>query len=172
MNERIKETLNGSKQKVFGTVNICPNEESNNATSQKTEMVKIKGILTSPIQLKGENKEPYYYAFIKLKGQNVDLPVIFKLTDKIGFSTKPYLKKGMRLELFGHYSNSSQSIRKSFTARNYRLSDDKVKKECFGCGDNFTCLYYENYDYCENCELNNSRYLVKDSKCSECDGSG
>jgi len=48
----------------------------------------------------------------------------------MGFSVKPYLEKGMELELFGHYSNSDKSIRKSFTATNYRLLNlDQVKSQ-------------------------------------------
>jgi DnaJ-class molecular chaperone len=46
----------------------------------------------------------------------------------------------------------------------------KNPKVCVGCGDNFLTL--KNYDYCKGCELNGSRYLNKNSDCSECDGSG
>ncbi|CAG8647420.1 621_t:CDS:1 [Ambispora gerdemannii] len=150
-------------------------ENINLNTTLKDDSVKITGTLTSQIQLRGEGtKEPYYYTFVKLKGQNVDLPVIFKLTDKMGFSTKPYLEKGMELELFGHYSNSDKSIRKSFTATNYRLCNEKkVRKKCFGCLDPFTCSQSENYDYCSECEINDSRYIPRESQCPECgDGSG
>jgi hypothetical protein len=51
-------------------------------TEKKENLITIKGILTSAIQLRGENtQEPYYYSFIKLKGQSVDLPVIFKIKE-------------------------------------------------------------------------------------------
>ena len=49
----------------------------------------------------------------------------------------------------------------------------KIKKECFACGDNFTCSRKEYYDYCPRCELNGSRYIPKGNRCPECgDGSG
>jgi len=43
-------------------------------------------------------------------------------------------------------------------------------KACVGCDDHFTT--FRNYDYCPSCEVNGSRYLNRESKCSECDGSG
>ena len=74
--------------------------------------VKIRGSLTSQVQLKGEGtKEPYYYTFVRLKGQTIDLPVIFKV--------KPALKKSDQVELTGHYSISEKSVRKSFTCSTY-----------------------------------------------------
>ena len=49
----------------------------------------------------------------------------------------------------------------------------KVKKECFGCGNNFICSSAENFDYCQNCQLNGSRHIPKENRCPECgDGSG
>src|SRR3954454_4086230 len=91
-------------------------------------LVKITGTLTSQIQLRGENtSDHYYYAFVKLKGQSVDLPVIFKIQKRscqycvavaeklaqcnrsdYGYLpetklVKPNLKKGDSVELFGHY---------------------------------------------------------------------
>jgi len=42
-------------------------------------------------------------------------------------------------------------------------------KSCLGCGEYF--LTFKNYDYCQDCAVNNNRYLSK-SNCSECDGSG
>lgn len=84
--------------------------------------LKIKGTLTSSCQLRGENtKEPYYYAFVRLPGQAIDLPCIFK-TKTNGNLTA--LKKGDDLILTGHYSNSAKSIRKSFTAYDYQLTHD------------------------------------------------
>src|SRR6185436_19720796 len=51
------------------------------ASSVEKQLTTIKGTLTSPIQLRGENTpEPYYYSFIRLKDQSIDLPVIFKIT--------------------------------------------------------------------------------------------
>jgi uncharacterized OB-fold protein len=60
------------------------------AFSEKKQLT-IKGTLTSQIQLRGEDKEPYYYAFIRLKEQNVDLPVIFKIKEK-KYKVKPCLE--------------------------------------------------------------------------------
>src|SRR4051794_23944957 len=108
-------------KKVNTASAISPTVEA--PTSQKTEqakkLIKIQGTLTSPIQLRGENTpEPYYYSFIRLKGQNIDLPVIFK--------EKPTnLKKSDELELTGNYSNSDKNVRKSFTAYSYQLLSEK-----------------------------------------------
>src|SRR6185503_6480563 len=132
-------------------------------------LIKITGTLTSPIQLRGEGTpEPYYYSFIRLKGQSIDLPVIFKIKDQ-----EIALKKNDKVELTGNYSNSNKNVRKSFTAHSYHLfSEKRMRKKCVGCCDTFTCLQSENYDYCKDCSLNGSRYINKSSKCSECDGSG
>jgi len=133
-------------------------------------LIKIQGTLTSQIQLRGkEAKEPYYYSFIRLKGQSIDLPVIFKIKedDKL---IKPTLKKNDKIELTGHYSNSLQNFRKSFTCHAYQLLNHKrIRKKCSGCLDTFTCSSSKNYDYCKNCELNDSRY--SQNKCPECGGS-
>jgi hypothetical protein len=53
-----------------------------------------------------------------------------------------------------------------------KLSEKRIRKKCIGCCDYFTCYQSKKYDYCCNCELNGSRYINKNSKCSECDGSG
>ncbi|CAG8448370.1 19221_t:CDS:2 [Racocetra fulgida] len=118
-------------------------------------------------EVKDENfAEPYYYSFIRLKGQSIDLPVIFKIkTD----NQEPPLKKGTRIELTGNYSNSEKNVRKSFTAYSYQLLNEKrIRKKCIGCCDTFTCYQSQNYDYCKNCELNGSRYVPRENKCSEC----
>ena len=136
---------------------------------EKSELVKITGILTSPIQLRGENaSEPYYYSFIRLKGQSIDLPVIFKTNHQ-----EINLKKSDTVELTGNYSNSNKNVRKSFTCHSYQILNEKrIRKKCVGRCDTFTCSQSKNYDYCKNCELNGSRYINKKSKCPECDGSG
>ncbi|RHZ37487.1 hypothetical protein GvMRE_I1g709 [endosymbiont GvMRE of Glomus versiforme] len=47
----------------------------------------------------------------------------------------------------------------------------RIKKICTACDDSFTCYQKDNYDYCPNCPLNNSRYAQ--NQCPECgDGSG
>ena len=90
-----------------------------NPTSKLTEATKqsitIQGILTSQLQLRKESVlEPYYYSFLRLKGQSIDLPVIFKQKEDAKL-IKPNLKKSDQVELTGHYSTSPCSIRKSFT---------------------------------------------------------
>src|SRR5690242_12113364 len=41
------------------------------SSSVKKQLNKIQGVLTSSIQLRGENAPaPYYYSFIRLKGQS------------------------------------------------------------------------------------------------------
>jgi len=64
---------------------------------------------------------------------------------------------------------------KSKTKSEQALSNE-IEKECWGCGDKFTCLTTENFDYCVNCAINGNRYLPTRSntqKCPECgDGSG
>src|SRR5438132_9334260 len=80
-------------------------------------LITIKGTLTSSIQLRGEGtQEPYYYTFIKLKGQSIDLPVIFKIKNQPNQLIDLKLKKGSELEITGNYANSPQNVRKSFTA--------------------------------------------------------
>jgi len=152
---------------------IVNKKDGTSGLAEPKPLIKITGTLTSPIQLRGENtNEPYYYSFIRLKGQSIDLPVIFKIKDNHDQLTEPHLKKGTELELTGHYSNSQQNVRKSFTAYSYQLLNKKrIRKKCFGCLDNFLTTQQKNYDYCKNCELNGSRY--SQNKCSECgDGSG
>jgi hypothetical protein len=116
------------------------------------QLTKIKGTLTSQIR-KREETSPYYYAFVKLKGHGADLPVVFKVKnwDEPNNFVEPKLKKGERVELTGHYSNSDKNIRKSFTCSEYQLLDEidkRIKKKCQGCGNNFTCSQSKNYDYC------------------------
>ena len=88
-----------------------------------SNLTKIKGTLTSQIRQRDEEKVPYYYAFVKLKGHGADLPVIFKVksfNDPNNF-VEPQLKKGNLVQLTGHYSNSDKNIRKSFTCSAYEL---------------------------------------------------
>ena len=155
------------------TVTVLANQETE--TEQAKKSTKITGVLTSPIQLRGENtQEPYYYSFIRLKGQSIDLPVIFKVKGEKNNLTEPKLKKGTELELTGNYSTSEKNVRKSFTAYSYQLLNEKrIRKKCLGCCSTFTCPQSQNYDYCKKCELNGSRYVSKSDKCSKCgDGSG
>lgn len=86
-----------------------------------SNLTKIKGTLTSQIRRRDEEKEPYYYAFVKLKGHGADLPVIFKVKDENDNFKEPSLKKGNLVQLTGHYSNSDKNIRKSFTCSAYEL---------------------------------------------------
>ena len=121
MTENLKENLLNSINKNQGV----PID-----SSEKKQLTKIQGNLTSQVQLRGEGcQEPYYYAFIRLKGQTIDLPVIFKLKED-DKPIKPLLKKSDQVELTGHYSNSPHSIRKSFTATSYQLlNHKKVRKK-------------------------------------------
>jgi len=49
--------------------------------------------------------------------------------------------------------------------------NQRLKKECIGCGDYFTCYRQDNYDYCRSCAINGNRYCQ--NQCPECgDGSG
>jgi len=97
-------------------------KDGTSGLAEPKQLIKIQGTLTSQIQLKGENiKEPYYYSFIRLKGQTIDLPVIFKVKD----NPKPPLKKSDQVELTGYYSNSEKSVRKSFTCYYYELLNHK-----------------------------------------------
>ena len=153
---------------------IIQNKENINSNTTLKNSIKIQGTLTSQIQLRGENtSEPYYYSFIRLKGQSIDLPVIFKLKENDKLS-KPNLKKTDEAELSGYYSNSLQNVRKSFTCSAYQLlNHQRIRKKCLGCLDNFTGSQSQNYDYCKDCELNGSRYVARENKCPECgDGSG
>ncbi|CAI2172881.1 12063_t:CDS:1 [Funneliformis geosporum] len=110
------------------------------ASSVKKQLTKITGTLTSQIQLKGEHSpEPYYYSFIRLKSQSIDLPVIFKLKDGQDQLTKPTLKKTDQVELTGHYSHSEKNVRQSFTANSYQvLNEKRIKKKYPSCPDSFT----------------------------------
>jgi len=113
MTETIKEVL------------ISKNQGVSIAFSAQKQLIKITGTLTSPLQLRGENcREPYYYSFIRLKGQSIDLPVIFKIKED-DKPIKPSLKKSDKIELLGYYSHSPHSIRKSFTATSYQLFNEK-----------------------------------------------
>src|SRR6185503_17353308 len=103
----------------------------------------------------------YYYSFIRLKGQSIDLPVIFKANDK-----EINLKKSDAVELTGNYSNSNKNVRKSFTAHAYQIlnvNEKRIRKKCFGCGDTFICSQSQNYDYCKGCEINRSRYIPREN---------
>ena len=95
-------------------------------TEKTTKLTKITGTLTSSIQSRGEGtQEPYYYSFIRLKGQSIDLPVIFKTENK-----EIALKKSDEVELTGNYSNSNKNVRKSFTAHSYHLfSEKRIRKK-------------------------------------------
>ncbi|CAI2192706.1 7114_t:CDS:2 [Funneliformis geosporum] len=98
------------------------------------QLTKITGTLTSQIQLKGEHSpESYYYSFIRLKSQSIDLPVIFKLKDDQDQLAKPTLKKTDQVELTGHYSHSEKNARQSFTANSYQLLNQK--RICKKCSD-------------------------------------
>jgi len=60
----------------------------------KLEQQTIKGILTSRIETRQKENQPYYYGFFKLENQAGEFPVVFK--------TKPTLTKGSTVELIGN----------------------------------------------------------------------
>jgi len=39
-------------------------------------LIKIQGILTSRIETKDKENQPYYYGFFKIKDQEAEIPVI------------------------------------------------------------------------------------------------
>ena len=57
-------------------------------------LIKITGILTSHLETRQKNNQPYYYGFFKLENQVGEFPVVFK--------TKPNLTKGNQVELIGN----------------------------------------------------------------------
>jgi len=56
--------------------------------------IKIQGILTSRIETKDKENQPYHYGFFKVKDQEPEIPVIFK--------TKPAISKGSQVLLQGN----------------------------------------------------------------------
>jgi len=54
----------------------------------------IKGILTSRIETRQKENQPYHYGFFKLENQVGEFPVVFK--------TKPTLTKGNQVQLKGN----------------------------------------------------------------------
>jgi hypothetical protein len=66
-----------------------------------------------------------------------------------------------------------QKIEKESCQTTSTFFSKRKRCECSGCGNIFTCSEKENYDYCSKCEINGSRYVNKENKCSECgDGKG
>ena len=82
----------------------------------------IKGILTSRLETRQKNNQPYYYGFFKLENQVGEFPVVFK--------TKPNLTKGNQVELIGNWANRNGS-RPSFTCQAYQITSDPPKINCF-----------------------------------------
>ncbi|CAG8688011.1 5717_t:CDS:2, partial [Ambispora gerdemannii] len=88
MTENLKEILISKNQEVP----IASSGEIQSILKEKKQLTTIKGTLTSPIQLRGEEtKEPYYYSFISLKGQSIDLPVIAPTPIRISANLLPVL---------------------------------------------------------------------------------
>ena len=111
-------------QKNFSDSDICRNEESSNATSQEKKMVKLTGKLTSRIETKNKENQPYYYGFFKLESQAGEFPVVFK-------KEKPTISKGNQVLLEGNWVQSNGS-RPSFTATQYQIDPPhQVQINCF-----------------------------------------
>ena len=118
-------------QKSFSDSDICRNEERGNSASQKTEMAKITGKLTSRIETRQKAGETYHYGFFELIPPECDgcdlprqeIPVVFK--------TKPALTKGSQVQLTGNWAKSNGN-RPSFTCQAYQItSDPPIKINCF-----------------------------------------
>ena len=95
--------------------------DSKQALLNKT--IIIKGILTSRLETRQKNNQPYYYGFFKLENQVGEFPVVFK--------TKPNLTKGNQAELKGNWANRNGS-RPSFTCQAYQITaDPPIIIKCF-----------------------------------------
>lgn len=154
MNEQIKQ------KKVLETINICSNEESRNATSQKTEMVKLVGITTSQIQQALKTNNPYpARVFLKLGEECIGCHNAQQLCQALWTKhsnciecaeakcqecempvffrikendhwIKPQVPKYSYLSVKGKWTEAIKSQRKSFTAYSYQLITP-LRKEVF-----------------------------------------
>jgi len=68
--------------------------QSDSKQELPNKTIKIRGVLTSRIETKDKENQPYYYGFFKLENQEGEFPVVFK--------AKPDLKKGSQVELTGN----------------------------------------------------------------------
>ena len=84
------------------------------------QLTKIKGALTSRIEVKPSSDIPAY-GFFKIEEK--EYPVIFRIKDEIDKWLKPIIKKGSQCELEGEWKTSkiAKSIRPSFTAYSYQI---------------------------------------------------
>lgn len=99
--------MNEIKDCLSESINIiCPIEDK--TETKEKNLLTLQGALTKRIEL----RENYYYSFVKLKDNLVELPVIFK--------EKPNLVPYSLIELTGYYSHSETNIRKSFTCLAYK----------------------------------------------------
>ena len=89
--------------------------QSDSKQELPNKTIKIRGVLTSRIETKDKENQPYYYGFFKLENQEGEFPVVFK--------AKPDLKKGSQVELTGNWAQSNGS-RPSFTATHYQILKD------------------------------------------------
>jgi hypothetical protein len=64
------------------------------AGSKLDQPIKITGKLTSRIETRQKENQPYYYGFFKLENQAGEFPVVFK--------AKPALTKGSQVQLTGN----------------------------------------------------------------------
>ncbi len=115
-----------NEQKMASTAQK-PNEikKSKVDGSKLDQPIKITGILTSRIETRQKENQPYYYGFFKLENQAGEFPIVFK--------TKPTLTKGSQVQLTGNWAKSNQS-RPSFTCQAYQITSDppnQIKINCF-----------------------------------------
>jgi len=71
-----------------------PNVIKSQVGGSLDQPIKITGILTSRIETRQKENQPYYYGFFKLENQAGEYPVVFK--------SKPDLTKGNTVELIGN----------------------------------------------------------------------
>src|SRR4051794_377749 len=86
--------------------------------TKQVGLSKIEGILTSKIELKYQNNQPYYLGFFALEGiSNRDIPVIFKAdncSDNLD-KDKPDIPPNSKVLLEGKWAESNGCLRPSFT---------------------------------------------------------
>jgi len=92
--------------------------------SKLDQPIKITGKLTSRIETRQKENQPYYYGFFKLENQAGEFPVVFK--------TKPALTKASQVQLLGNWAKSNGN-RPSFTATQYQINKPIGKCQGLHC---------------------------------------
>ena len=79
--------------------------QAENKPKTANQLSKVEGILTSKIELKYQNNQPYYLAFFAFEGiEKQDIPVIFKIdsNSKNPEKEKPAIPPRAKVLLEGH----------------------------------------------------------------------